>query len=92
MKLGLKSLRHFPLAGGLIISCFLIAAVLAPFLATHDPVTQDLAHTLAPPAWQQGGDASHLLGTDNLGRTYTAAFSTEPGYPFWWGFWPCSCP
>ena len=68
MKLGLKSLRHFPLAGGLIISCFLIAAVLAPFLATHDPVTQDLAHTLAPPVWQQGGDASHLLGTDNLGR------------------------
>ena len=68
MKLGLKNLRHFPLGGGLIISCFLIAALLAPLLATHDPVIQDLAHTLLPPVWQQGGDASHLLGTDNLGR------------------------
>ncbi len=39
-----------------------LAAVLAPVLATHDPLSQNLGNVLAQP----GGE--HLLGTDDLGR------------------------
>jgi len=67
-KFHLKFMRRFPVAGGGILVIFILAALFSPWLATHDPVKQDLANTLMPPAWQQGGDASHLLGTDNLGR------------------------
>lgn len=40
----------------------LAGALLAPWLATHDPVQTDLARSLASPSWE------HLLGTDHLGR------------------------
>ncbi|SDS43150.1 peptide/nickel transport system permease protein [Jiangella sp. DSM 45060] len=49
------------------LAVVVLAAVLAPVIAPHDPQTQDLLGRLAPPAWA-GGDASHLLGTDHLGR------------------------
>lgn len=67
-KPNLKFMRRFPVAGGGILVIFIMAAIFSPWLATHDPVKQDLANTLMPPAWQQDGDSSHLLGTDNLGR------------------------
>lgn len=44
------------------------AAVLAPWIAPHDPYAGALADRLAPPFWLPGGDARHLLGTDVLGR------------------------
>jgi peptide/nickel transport system permease protein len=43
-------------------------AVLAPWLAPHDPFSGELANRLLPPAWLSGGDARYLLGTDVLGR------------------------
>lgn len=43
-------------------------AVAAPIIAPHDPAQQDLRARLVPPAWIEGGAASHLLGTDELGR------------------------
>lgn len=43
-------------------------AVFAPVLAPHDPLEQNLATRLQPPAWMQGGDSQHPLGTDHLGR------------------------
>ncbi|RFU88002.1 ABC transporter permease [Streptomyces triticagri] len=45
-----------------------VAALLAPWLAPYDPAAQNLLVRLKPPAWQDGGSASHLLGTDQLGR------------------------
>ena len=42
--------------------------MLAPLLAPHDPVEQDLLSTLLPPAWLAGGDPAFPLGTDSLGR------------------------
>lgn len=50
----------------LVIIVFL--AVLAPWIAPHNPLEQDLADTLAPPAWEEGGSPGHLLGTDHFGR------------------------
>lgn len=45
-----------------------VTAVFAPWLAPHDPLTQDLLYGSLPPAWANGGDAAYLFGTDTLGR------------------------
>ncbi len=51
-----------------VVGCIVACALLAPFIAPHDPDEQDLLATLLPAAWQAGGSAAHLLGTDGLGR------------------------
>ena len=45
-----------------------LAALLAPWLAPHDPLQQYRDHLLQPPVWMDGGSARFLLGTDELGR------------------------
>jgi peptide/nickel transport system permease protein len=50
-----------------IMILVIFLAVAAPILPLHDPAEQDLMATLVPPAFA-GGDSSHLLGTDYLGR------------------------
>lgn len=61
-------LRRFPLGGGIILLVFLLTALLAPWLAGHDPTAQNLSATLLPPAWEKGGDPAYPLGTDHMGR------------------------
>ena len=56
--------------GAVIVLVVLVAALLAPLLAPHDPYAQDLAHRLVPPIWMERGGMEHLLGTDQLGRDY----------------------
>lgn len=56
------------IAGAALILLVATCAVLAPWLARHDPGEQDLLNILLPPAWRAGGDAAFLLGTDGLGR------------------------
>lgn len=46
----------------------ILMAFFAPWIAPHDPRTVDVLHNFGPPAWARGGDPSHLLGTDSLGR------------------------
>ena len=55
-------------AGLVIISFFVLVAILAPLITSHDPVIQSLPDRRAPPFWLEGGTVSHLLGTDYLGR------------------------
>src|SRR4051812_46546766 len=55
-------------AGGALVSTLLLVALLAPLIAPHDPIEQDLLVAQLPPVWMQGGDAAYLLGTDSLGR------------------------
>ena len=55
-------------AGAIGLTLIVLIAALAPLLAPHDPLTQDLASTLAPPFWVEGGSSNHPLGTDTLGR------------------------
>lgn len=50
------------LIGLLIISLWILAAVLAPILAPYSPVEQRLAERLSPPSLK------HPFGTDELGR------------------------
>ena len=54
--------------GGAIVVALILVALLAPWIAPHDPIEQDLLSSQLPPAWMHGGDASYLLGTDSLGR------------------------
>jgi peptide/nickel transport system permease protein len=68
--LRILSLRTNPLAtvGMIILACFILIAVFAPYLAPYDPAIPNLKARLAPPVWLDSGVSGHLLGTDHLGR------------------------
>ena len=50
------------LAGLILLTLIVLAAVGAPLLTGIDPIDQDILHRLKPPS------AAHLLGTDQFGR------------------------
>lgn len=56
--------------GAFIVLAVLLVAIVAPFIAPHDPFAQDLNQRLTPPEWMAGGSAAHPFGTDQLGRDY----------------------
>jgi len=59
-----------------VLVIFLGAALLAPWVAPHNPFdlkTLNLLDGLAPPAWQDAGSARYLLGTDDQGRDVLSA-------------------
>ena len=54
---------------GLFFFLFIIfVAVFADVIAPHDPIEQYKDFFLIPPAWQEGGNWSFILGTDAVGR------------------------
>ena len=63
-----SDLGRLPWTAFAIIAVMLVVAVFAPLIAPHSPTEQSLPDKLKPPAWQEGGSAKHLLGTDLLGR------------------------
>jgi dipeptide transport system permease protein len=65
--LSLKANRG-AMAALILILLLILCAIFAPFLAPHDYAAQNVDIALAPPAWQDGGNPSYLLGTDGLGR------------------------
>ena len=62
---GWSQLASNPMAmvGLAILAALAAAALLAPWIAPHDPFAQDLGGRLKPP-----GSEGYLLGTDSLGR------------------------
>ena len=58
------------LIGGTLLAVIILIALLAPLLAQHDPIAQDLSRRLLPPFWHDRAVPEHLLGTDHLGRDY----------------------
>lgn len=54
--------------GGGVFVALVVMALAAPLLSPSDPLEQDLMLELLPPAWQDGAEPGHLLGTDGLGR------------------------
>ena len=63
--------NHSFLIGALILLVIIAIAVLAPFIAPHDPYDQDLARRLMNPFWhEKKTDALFALGTDKVGRDY----------------------
>lgn len=73
-----RSFKRHPLAVGAasIVALIVFGAVLAPLLAAQnpfDPAALELANSLLPPMWAEGGDARFLLGSDDQGRDMLSA-------------------
>ncbi|WP_108817535.1 ABC transporter permease subunit [Pseudovibrio sp. Alg231-02] len=65
--------RHFRTNKGAVAGLFffltlVVIAVGAAFIAPHSPIEQYRDALLLPPAWQEGGSWSYVLGTDAVGR------------------------
>src|SRR5258708_39410642 len=58
--------------GGALVGALVLVALLAPLIAPHDPLEQDLMSAQLPPAWVVGSDLAYWLGTDSLGRCVLA--------------------
>ncbi len=50
------------------IVIMVLIALLASFIAPHNPAEQFRDALLHPPVWQEGGSWQHILGTDDVGR------------------------
>jgi ABC-type dipeptide/oligopeptide/nickel transport system permease subunit len=55
-------------AAAAVLALIVASAILAPWVAPHDPLAVNVRFRLAPPAWMDGGTPEHLLGTDQVGR------------------------
>ncbi len=60
--------RRVAVVGATIFLAIIVIAITASWIAPHDPTNQELIDNLTPPAWDKGGTAKYLLGTDNFGR------------------------
>ncbi|MCR8725490.1 ABC transporter permease subunit [Frigidibacter sp. ROC022] len=69
-----------------VVVTLLAIAVLAPLIAPYDPALQMRDKTLLPPGWVSGGDWSHLLGTDPLGRDILSRLIHGARFSFFIGF------
>ena len=54
--------------GSLVVLILILSAVFAPVIAPFPPDQQVLSERLLPVSWAEGGSATHILGTDTLGR------------------------
>lgn len=65
----LRYMKRTPVVWLVIISVLIISSVFAPFLTSYHPLKDaDFRAVLRPPFFLDGGDTSHLLGTDQIGR------------------------
>jgi peptide/nickel transport system permease protein len=62
--------RFFMVLGIVIVGVVAFCAAFADVIVPHDPFTQNLDQRTVPPAFMEGGQPDHLLGTDQLGRDY----------------------
>lgn len=68
-EFGRQLLGHpVALAGGIVILVYLLGAVFAPQITSHDPALGNLRLRFQPPAWQEGGSWEYPLGADAQGR------------------------
>jgi peptide/nickel transport system permease protein len=51
-----------------ILTLFVLTGIFAPLLAPYNPLETSPIARLVPPAFANGGNSAHLLGTDALGR------------------------
>lgn len=69
LKEFIKKLRKHKSAmiGSFVLLSYILIAIFAPLTAPHDPAKTNLAIKLKPAVWN-GGEWTHPLGTDQLGR------------------------
>jgi len=64
------------MVAALVVLILFVGAAFSPWLAPtnpFDPATVFLADSMIPPAWQDGGEARFILGTDDQGRDLYSA-------------------
>lgn len=61
-------LRTASVAPIVLLVLFVLMAILADYIVPHSATIGVLPDRLLPPAWQEGGRSTYLLGTDLLGR------------------------
>ncbi len=69
--------RGAPIFPTVTLAVFVVMGVFGRWLTPHDPNQMKLAVSLVPPFWGEGGSTTYLLGTDHLGRAYSAGSSVE---------------
>jgi peptide/nickel transport system permease protein len=72
------SFRSSPMAivAAVIAALCIFCSLFAPWVSPHNPfdlATLNLSDARLPPAWQDGGTAKYLLGTDDQGRDILSA-------------------
>ena len=72
--------------GLVIVSIFLLMALLADLIAPYSPSDQFRGFTLQPPVWQEGGSWQFILGTDVVGRDMLSRLIHGARYSFLIGF------
>ncbi len=74
---GTASARSPMAIGAAVVAAVCIfSALFAPWVAPHNPfdlATLELSDARLPPAWEEGGSAKYLLGTDDQGRDILSA-------------------
>jgi ABC-type dipeptide/oligopeptide/nickel transport system permease subunit len=60
--------NRWAVVSAVLVAVFALVALLAPWIAPHDPNDGDLLRRLQPPAWMAEGEWSYPLGCDALGR------------------------
>jgi len=68
--------------GLVIVSIFLLMALLADVIAPYSPSDQFRDFTLQPPVWQEGGSWQFILGTDVVGRDMLSRLIHGARYSF----------
>ena len=64
------------MAAALVVLVLFVGAVFSPWIAPtdpFDPAAVFLSDSMIPPAWQDGGEARFMLGTDDQGRDLYSA-------------------
>ena len=60
--------NRLAVAAAVVVVAIALLALLAPWIAPHDPTEADLFRRLQPPGWRAGGEWAYPLGCDGLGR------------------------
>jgi len=63
-----KIKNRIPFIGLTFVTGFLFLVIFGNWVAPYDYEYWDMASMMMPPAWEEGGSISHVLGTDALGR------------------------
>lgn len=64
----ITALRRLPVIPLVILGILALSALFAPIVAPHPPLEINLANSLLPPFYHEGGSLTYPLGTDQLGR------------------------
>lgn len=80
------SMNRGAVIGLTIFVILLFVAAFADIIAPHNPIQQYREFRLIPPMWQEGGNASFILGTDDVGRDMLSRLIHGSRYSLFIGF------